>query len=206
MAELHPELAKRTAAEALARAEHTPCDRGSDLGWALDTITELSAMVCNLADRVPPQDTRERTPTPCKQCGSAWWEGDPPKCMRCTAPAATSTAASGVRVNAPVEPLRVAVNCEQCGAMATLGGPCQRKRGHRRPSGCVAGEYGDDLGVPGHVPTTCEHGIGYGTPCVQCNPSVRGCSHCKDSGVNPDAGMGNGYICPACNGAAGSTL
>jgi hypothetical protein len=38
----------------------------------------------------------ERTPPPCRVCGSAWWTGDPPKCMRC--------GASATGVDLPVEP------------------------------------------------------------------------------------------------------
>jgi hypothetical protein len=82
MAELHPELARRTAQEALARAERTPCERGSDLGWALDTIVELSAMVCNLADRTDPP------------CGHMLRGIRKPYCERCQR-AAAGSAASG---------------------------------------------------------------------------------------------------------------
>jgi hypothetical protein len=40
--------------------------------------------------------------------------------------------------------------CTACGTDATPGGTCQRKRGHKRPPGCVAGEHAaDDLGVEG---------------------------------------------------------
>ena len=67
MAELHPDNACTTARAALGYAQafdgkgidwqsDEPWPHRIELAQALDWITELGAMVLNLADRVPPND------------------------------------------------------------------------------------------------------------------------------------------------------
>ena len=72
-----------------AKTQPHPYPRGAFLAGAVWMAQTIAARM--------PTDDRERTPPPCKNCGGSWWVGDPPKCMRCTAPAPGSTAASGVK-------------------------------------------------------------------------------------------------------------
>ena len=60
--ELHPGAARDAALRALAYSDSFGPQFGGDLGHALDWITELGAMVLNLADRVAIQEPWFETP------------------------------------------------------------------------------------------------------------------------------------------------
>ncbi len=59
MADLDTNLARGVAHAAIDRAGRIQVERNSSHGFSLDTITELAAMVLNLADRVDASATKD---------------------------------------------------------------------------------------------------------------------------------------------------